>query len=73
MGVGRSNQNTFICIKTIYLIKKMFLYLSLAVTLRCKPREGICSVIPFVNSSDSVTSIAFLFGPYIVLNSDFPP
>lgn len=54
-------------------MKKMFLYLSLAVTLRCKPREEICSVIPFVNSSNSAASLAFLFGPYIVLNSDLPP
>lgn len=51
----------------------MFLYPGLGVTLRCKPREGICSVIPLVNSSDSATSIAFLFGPYIVTNSDLPP
>lgn len=54
----------------------MPLYLSLAVTVRSKPREGICSVITFANRSDSVASDAFqvtiLSDRYIVLNFDLP-
>jgi hypothetical protein len=46
-------------IEIIYLRKKMFLYLSLAVTVRCKPREEYGQSLHLLVRSDSVGSFAF--------------